>query len=266
MRRTIGGLPLFFLLASGHWGLAQVPYRVALTDSVPAASLPQRQVASGKPWYQGRLAQAGMVPAALIGYGISTINGRGLYSSYDAREEIGEHLGGFRTRADDFLQFAPYLELGVAALAGARTRDDRLNTLLLIGKAEAIMLASVYALKYTTNIERPNGAPHAFPSGHTAQAFVAATLVHLELRDQSPWYGVGAYTIATSVAALRMINNKHWQSDVVTGAGIGILSAQLASLSHRYRWGRRPLLGAGTSLSPSFSGGAPGLSFTWRAQ
>ena len=206
------------------------------------------------------------MPVALIGYGISTINGHGFYSSYQAREEIGEHMGGFRTHADDFLQFWSYLELGAAALVGARTRDDRLNTLLLIGKAEAIMLTSVYALKYATNIERPNGAPHAFPSGHTAQAFVAATIVHLELRGQSPWYGVGAYAVATGVGALRMLNNKHWESDVVAGAGIGILSAQLASLSHRYRWGRRSLLSAGTSLSPSYVGGAPGCSFTWRAQ
>ena len=45
--------------------------------------------------------------------------------------------------------------------------------------------------------------------------------------------------MATSVAAFRMINNKHWQSDVVAGAGFGILSAHLAYLSHRNRWGRK---------------------------
>ena len=257
---------MFLVLACGQFSLAQVPRRPAPADSVLATSAYQPPAAGHIPWYRGQLTRASVVPVALIGYGISTINGHGFYSSYQAREEIGEHMGGFRTHADDFLQFWPYLELGAAALVGARTRDDRLNTLLLIGKAEAIMLTSVYALKYATNIERPNGAPHAFPSGHTAQAFVAATIVNLELRDQSPWYGVGAYAVATGVGALRMLNNKHWESDVVAGAGIGILSAQLASLSHRYRWGRRSLLGAGTSLSPSYVGGAPGCSFTWRAQ
>ena len=103
------------------------------------------------------------------------------------------------------------------------------------------MLASVFAVKNLTNITRPDGTATAFPSGHTAQAFLAASIVHTEFRDKSQWYGIGAYTIATSVAAYRMINNKHWQSDVVAGAGFGILSAHLAYLTHRNRWGRKSI-------------------------
>ncbi|SMB95276.1 phosphoesterase PA-phosphatase related [Hymenobacter roseosalivarius DSM 11622] len=217
-----------------------------------------------KAWYRGKLVRASIVPALLIGYGISTINGHGLYSSYDARRDLQRAFPTFHTRVDDALIFAPYLELGAVALAGIESRDDRLNTLLIIGKAEAVMLASVYALKYATNIDRPNGKQYAFPSGHTAQAFLAASIVHTEFRDKSQWYGIGAYTIATGVGALRMLNNKHWQSDVFAGAGVGILSAHLAYLSHRNRWGRQPRLPAGMSFSPTYYGGAPGLSFTWR--
>jgi len=34
-----------------------------------------------------------------------------------------------------------------------------------------------------------------------------------------------------------VLNNKHYLTDVLVGAGIGMLSTNLAYLSHRYRWG-----------------------------
>ena len=218
-----------------------------------------------KPWHKGKLFKASIVPAVLIGYGISTINGNGFYSSYDARNDIRRQFPNFHTRVDDALIFAPYLELGAVALAGVESRDDRLNTLLIIGKAEGFMLITVFGLKSITGVTRPDASDNqSFPSGHTAQAFLAASIVHAELRDKSQWYGIGAYGIATSVAALRMLNNKHWQSDVFAGAGLGILSAHLAYLSHRNRWGRKPRLLEGTSFSPMYYQGATGLTFTWR--
>ena len=218
-----------------------------------------------KPFFRSKLFRASVVPAVLIGYGISTINGHGFYSSYDVRNDINHVFGpGRHTHVDDFLQFAPYFELGGVLLAGIESRDDRVNLGLVILKSEAIMLASVYTVKVLTNIDRPDGTPTAFPSGHTAQAFLAASIVHTELRDKSPWYGVGAYTIATSVAALRMINDKHWQSDVFAGAGFGIISAHLAYLSHRNRWGRRPV-GRDVGLVPIWTPtGGTSLRLTWR--
>jgi len=201
----------------------------------------------------------------LIGYGISTINGHGFYSSYDAQHDLQRRFSGFRTTVDNYLQFAPYVELGGVLLAGVDSRNDRINLALIIVKSEAIMLGSVYLLKTTSGILRPDDSNRqSFPSGHTAQAFLAASIVHTELREKSQWYGIGAYTIATSVAAFRMLNNKHWESDVFAGAGFGILSAHLAYLSHRNRWGRRPV-GRDLSLLPQWSpAGGSGLSLTWR--
>jgi membrane-associated phospholipid phosphatase len=153
-------------------------------------------------------------------------------------------------------------------LAGVESRNDRLNLGLVIVKSELIMLSSVYIVKTLSQIQRPDSSNHlSFPSGHTAQAFLAASIVHAEFRDKSQWYGVGAYALATSVAAFRMINNKHWQSDVVAGAGFGILSAHVAYLSHRNRWGRKATgrnIGD-TSFMPVWSpAGGTGLCFTWR--
>jgi len=48
-----------------------------------------------------------------------------------------------------------------------------------------------------------------------------------EYKDVSPWYGVGGYILAASTGFMRMYNNKHWLSDVVAGAGTGILSTDL---------------------------------------
>jgi membrane-associated phospholipid phosphatase len=224
-----------------------------------------------KPWYKGKLVKASIVPAILIGYGAYTFNGGGFYTNQNANRDIHRLFPTYRTKADNILIIAPYLELGAVALAGVESRDDRLNTGLIILKSEALMLATVFAIKNLSHETRPDGSDNlSFPSGHTAQAFLAASIVHTEFRDKSQWYGIGAYGIATSVAALRMINSKHWQSDVVAGAGIGILSAHLAYLSHRNRWGRKPRLLDGTSFAPTWqpgaggSAGGPGLSITWR--
>ncbi|UYZ64065.1 phosphatase PAP2 family protein [Hymenobacter weizhouensis] len=244
----------------------QVPAAPA-ADTLHKYEQPADQPAPPRPWYRGKLVKATIVPAALIGYGVSTIYDRGFYSSYDARRDIQKQFPNFRTRVDDFLIIAPYLELGAAALAGVESRDDRINTLLVIGKSELIFGVLTTVLKKTTGVLRPDGTTrNAFPSGHTAQAFLAASIVHTEFRHKSQWYGVGAYTIATSVAALRMLNNRHWQSDVFAGAGIGILSAHLGYLSHRYRWGRKPRL-LGLQASPMvWPGGTAGLTVVWRPQ
>ena len=224
--------------------------------------------AAKKSFFQSKGFRATVVPALLIGYGISTINGHGFYSSYDAKSDINHLFGaGRHTHVDDFLQFAPYFELGGVLLAGVESKDDRANLALVVLKSEALMLASVYVTKYATNIERPDQSnSQSFPSGHTAQAFLAASIVHTELRDKSQWYGVGAYTIASSVAVLRMVNDKHWESDVVAGAGFGILSAHLAYLTHRYRWGHRPGTAAGTGfhVAPLYYAGATGLALRWQ--
>jgi len=263
-------LAVFFLLGVVAPANAQV--RVNPT-SPPAADTTHKfenptgaSTATGHtPFFQKKLVRASIVPALLIGYGVSTINGHGFYSSYQAKTDLQRAFPGFQTSVDNYLQFVPYPELAGVALLKVETRDDRLNTLLLIGKSEAIMLASVYAAKFLTNIDRPNGASYAFPSGHTAQAFLAASIVHTELRDKSQWYGIGAYTVATGVAALRLLNNRHWESDVFAGAGFGILSAHLAYLSHRNRWGRQPRL-VGLNVAPAyFAGGTPGLTLSWRA-
>jgi membrane-associated phospholipid phosphatase len=207
------------------------------------------------PFYKSKLFKATIIPAVLIGYGVSTIKDNGIYSSYDVRDDILRRHPNFDTSLDDALLIAPYVELAIVNLLKVKSNNDFVNTALVTLKAEAVMAAMVFGLKEITNLERPNGEDNkSMPSGHTAQAFLAASIVHTELRHRSQWYGVGAYGIATSVGAIRMLKNKHWQSDVFVGAGIGILSSHLSYLSHRNRWGRKPF-----TLIPTYSRNAAGL-------
>lgn len=61
---------------------------------------------------------------------------------------------------------------------------------------------------------------------------MAATMLYKEYKDLGPWVGIGAYSAATLVATGRMMDNRHWMSDVLAGAGIGIMSTSvLAQIS-----------------------------------
>ncbi|GAB3308630.1 phosphatase PAP2 family protein [Hymenobacter tenuis] len=271
MRKRLIHYPLLLLLSGivAHPISAQVvPPQTILPDTTHKFENPNAVAAiSKKPWYAGKLVKATLVPAMLIGYGAYTFNGGGFYTNQQANRDIHRVFPTFRTRADDLLIFAPYLELGAVLFSGVESHNDRLNMGLVVLKSELIMLSTTYAVKFLSRETRPDGSDNlSFPSGHTAQAFLAASIVHTEFRDKSQWYGVGAYTLATSVAALRMINSKHWQSDVIAGAGFGILSAHLGYLTHRNRWGRQPRTAAGWHVTPAmWPGGTTGLSVTWRA-
>ena len=86
----------------------------------------------------------------------------------------------------------------------------------------------------------------SFPSGHTGTAFLGAELV----RKEYGWgWGSAAYAVASTTAVLRMYNNEHWLSDVIAGAGLGILCANVGT------WLRDPvtdLLCLDTWLRPVF--------------
>ena len=139
-----------------------------------------------------------------------------------------DYLPRFSRHADDYMQYAPaVIMLGMKA-AGVQSRSSW-GRMIASDAFSAILMGSVVnTLKRTTNVERPDGSNHhSFPSGHTATAFMTATMFNKEYGHKSPWIGVGAYGMATATGVMRMANNKHWLSDVLTGAGIGILSTEI---------------------------------------
>ena len=139
-------------------------------------------------------------------------------------------LTEFKTRIDDYTQFfGPVMTVGLKA-AGVEGRSDWGRLLSSAGMSYAFMAAFVNGIKYTAKEMRPDGSTaNSWPSGHTATAFVGATILHKEYgMTRSPWYSVAGYGMATATGVMRVLNNRHWVSDVLSGAGIGIMSGELA--------------------------------------
>ena len=139
-------------------------------------------------------------------------------------------LKQFRTRIDDYTQFTGIgLTVGLK-LAGVEGRSSwpRLGASALA--SYGVMAAIVNSVKYTSKELRPDDSSYnSWPSGHTATAFVGATILHKEYGlTRSPWYSIAGFSVATATGVMRVLNNRHWISDVLSGAGIGILSTELA--------------------------------------
>ncbi|MDB4906592.1 MAG: phosphoesterase PA-phosphatase related protein [Gemmatimonadetes bacterium] len=101
----------------------------------------------------------------------------------------------------------------------------------------------------------------SFPSGHTIAAFAAASAVSSETSrwwPNSRWLiGPVMYGGASLVGVSRMYNNKHWASDVMTGALIGTFAGLKTVRYHHTHPGNRLdrwMLGA--SITPRASGGS----------
>lgn len=75
---------------------------------------------------------------------------------------------------------------------------------------------------------RVDGNWQAFPSGHTLAVFSIASVLTAEAQDRWPsrgtLVGVLTYGVASAAGISRLYNNAHWLSDVIFGAGIGIVS------------------------------------------
>ena len=88
-------------------------------------------------------------------------------------------------------------------------------------RAQILSQALVHGIKYTVQRNRPTGECCAFPSGHAATAFAAASVIerHFGFRAAWPTLAVAGY-----VATSRLIDNRHFLSDVMFGASVGMAS------------------------------------------
>lgn len=134
----------------------------------------------------------------------------------------------FRHDYDDYLQYAPAGAMLALKACGVKSRSSWGRMLVSDAFTTGLMAIGVNSLKYTCRVMRPDGSSrNSFPSGHTATAFMTATMLHKEYGHRSPWYSIGGYTVATLTGVTRQLNNRHWMSDIMVGAGIGILATEL---------------------------------------
>lgn len=171
------------------------------------------------------LLKKSIVPISLIGIGV-IVNNSNFEKELQTnlRNKVGNN---YELRIDNYLQYVPIVEMYSADLLGVKSKNHWFNQTKYLLIANLISATITHSLKNITNKERPNGAPYSFPSGHTTLAFTNACVLYNEFKDNSPALAFSGYAFAATTGSFRMINNKHWLSDVLTGAGIGIISAEL---------------------------------------
>lgn len=137
-------------------------------------------------------------------------------------------MPGFQYSYDEYLQYAPAGVMVAMKACGYEGRSSWGRMVVSDAFSVALMAGTVKGLKHTVHRLRPDGSDSdSFPSGHTATAFMTATMLHKEYGWRSPWFSIGGYTAAAVTGASRIMNNRHWMSDVVAGAAIGIGAVHL---------------------------------------
>ena len=168
-----------------------------------------------------------IIPAALISYGALTHAVKPLrqFDTY-VDDEVNKHFK--RRSLEEYLLGASVVAVYGLDLVGVKAKHNFRDRTFVTIASHLFMSGSVRVVKIASGVKRPDGNNrHSFPSGHTATAFTGAHILFKEYREVSPWIGISGYAVATTVGAMRILNRKHWVSDVVAGAGFGILSAEI---------------------------------------
>ena len=88
-------------------------------------------------------------------------------------------------------------------------------------RAIAVSQALTQGIKYAAQRDRPTGECCAFPSGHASATFATASVLERHLGYRGAW---PTFVVASYVAASRLHDNRHFLSDVVFGASLGVAS------------------------------------------
>ncbi|WP_282164517.1 phosphatase PAP2 family protein [Cellulophaga baltica] len=207
------------------------------------------------------LLKKSLVPLSLIGAGI-LLSDSGFEKSFNtsSRNWIGND---FETNLDDYTRYAPVATIFMADVAGVQAKNhwfDQTKNLAI-----SMILTDVFTRALKKNIFklRPDGSnENAFPSGHTSITFASGAVVYEEYKDTSPLLAYSGYGFATLTGGLRLANNKHWISDVLAGAGLGILVTKLVyHFDYLFKW--NPFIySKDMSLIPRYSEGNVGVYFS----
>lgn len=175
-----------------------------------------------------------VVPAVLITSGALLLHTQ---ANQNIQNDIRNQFGSdFHTSVDNYIQLAPVAQIYAGKYLGFKPKNDFVHQTINIAVANAIMGTVITVMKHSFQEERPDGSNNlSYPSGHTATAFTNASLLFYEYKDANLWYASSGFLFATATGVLRIANNKHYASDVLTGAGIGTAVGLLVSYWHPFQ-------------------------------
>lgn len=170
-----------------------------------------------------------IAPATLFYTGATIALRPRLHQSIDfAIRDWAQSDGHERMRYDDYIQFAPIASVFALKACGLKSEHNWASMATLSLGSGIILAAMTIPTKNIIQQERPCGNIFtSFPSGHTGTAFMGAEIIRREYGKEYPGIAIAGYVVATGVGAMRIYNNRHWASDVLAGAGFGILSASI---------------------------------------
>ena len=151
------------------------------------------------------------------------------FQKYD--EDIYKRWGNGQLFSNGISRVGDFLGTGVP---GGLLALIQLKTAPKVGKAhvEALLITSfnTYFLKHAISRYRPLRQNQlSMPSGHTSTMFASASVL---AHSYGYKVGIPMYLLATLTGLSRINDNKHWLSDVIAGATIGIFWGRSAVLRH----------------------------------
>ncbi|HET7116727.1 MAG TPA: phosphatase PAP2 family protein [Hanamia sp.] len=170
-----------------------------------------------------------IAPAAFLLYGglKPFINGIPKLDN-DINNNIHQNYPDFHTSAANYLMWAPSASLYVLDAFKVKTEHNFREHLILDAGSILLTGGIGYGMRIISrNIKTYNSSDTKFPSGHTANAFRGAEILHQELKRTNKLLSYSGYLIATGVGLLRIYDKDHLLSEVITGAGLGIISTKL---------------------------------------
>jgi len=179
----------------------------------------------------------------------------GALLAHQADEYVAEHIVG-NDAVDNF--FAPgkvigsaYVQVGASVglwvvgryIVAPAEGEPKTNKWSHIGfdlmRAQIVTQTFTQEMKYTVRRDRPTGECCAFPSGHASSAFAAAAVLERHFGYRGSWPALFG---ATYVATSRLVDNRHFLSDVVFGAALGTAAGwTVVGIHGRDQYALRPV-------------------------
>jgi membrane-associated phospholipid phosphatase len=183
----------------------------------------------------------------------------------------------FDTRAKTFLQGTCDTCGSTGSTAGGAAMVPLVGAMFVAGRfapqgrfrsatydfAQALIVNGAYTniLKYSVQRTRPDGSNNlSFPSGHTSTAFSLAAVAE----SHYGWkVGVPAYLLASGIGLSRIEKDKHYLSDVLAGATLGIIVGRTVSRLDGDRPARKAVISVAPATDPHGQGVGLNLAASW---